>query len=177
MSTKKTILLVDDDAVLMDSLRASFRRRGYRVVSCQNASAAIAVAGEVSPDMAVVDLNLGKGPNGLWCVQALKAQQPELTVVLLTGYASVATAVEAIKFGACHYVCKPASVPDILAALGEATPSPLAEPEPAQVSVLRAEELKGIQEVMTLTGGNISEAARRLGLHRRSLQRKLKMLS
>ncbi len=169
----KTIMLVDDDDVFRQRLVRAFERRGYRTHGADGPAAALALAQQHHPGQAVVDLRM-PGGSGLELVKALKAMHPAMRIVVLTGYGSIATAIEAIRLGATYYLPKPASAEDIIAAfLREQLPPLEAVPgnEPAP-SLARA-EWEHINRVLTDCGGNISEAARRLGIHRRSLQRKL----
>jgi two-component system response regulator RegA len=125
-----------------------------------------------TPEYAVVDLKLASGASGLACVQTLHAHDPEMLIVVLTGYASIATAVEAIKLGACHYLAKPSNTDDIEAAFGRAEGNAdisLTE-RPTSIKTL---EWERIHETLAETGFNISATARRLGMHRRTLARKL----
>jgi two-component system response regulator RegA len=178
-----SILVVDDDEAFRTRLARAFADRGYDVRTAADHASAKESASADSPQFAVVDLKM-PGRSGLDVVRDLMALDPTTRIVVLTGYASVATAVEAIKLGATHYLPKPANADEILAALlpegrehpdsghghdhepggGQAFPAP---------SLARA-EWEHIQRVLTDCAGNISEAARRLGLHRRSLQLKLK---
>ncbi len=167
-----SVLLVDDDDVLRGQLERAFARRGYDVRSAEGYDDAMALARDETPELAVIDLRM-PGPSGLELLRDLLALDPTTRAVMLTGYGSIATAVEAIKLGAVNYVPKPAGIDDILAAL-DRSETPL---EPTSVafeppSLARA-EWEHIQRVLADCGGNISEAARRLGIHRRSLQRKL----
>lgn len=166
------ILILDDDLALAETLARSLSRRGHTTAEAHSAEEARALLERFSPDCAVVDLRLGGGENGLVCVRDLMAHNPAMRVVVLTGYASITTAVEAIKLGACHYLTKPASPQDILDAFtrteGE-TDVPLT-PRPSSLKNL---EWERINEVLVETNYNISETARRLGLHRRTLARKL----
>lgn len=126
-----------------------------------------------APQFAVVDLNL-PGASGLTLVQALRGRNPAARIVVLTGYASIATTVEAIKLGATYYLAKPADADEIVTALlSGAAGNPDVEVLPRPMSVNRL-EWEHLQKVLTECAGNISEASRRLGMHRRSLQRKLK---
>ncbi len=165
------ILVVEDDPVFAGALATALRRRGYRVDTASEAKRAIALAVAEIPDAAVLDLKLGEN-SGLALIQPLKALNPTMQIVLLTGYASIATAVEAIKLGATHYLPKPADTDEILAALGRVVGDiEVALPEePMSVDRL---EWEHIQKVLTEHDGNISATARALKMHRRTLQRKL----
>lgn len=164
-----SVLVVDDDDVLRATLSRALVRRGHLVRSAESAEAAIALAMVESPELAVIDLRM-PGMGGLELLKALKDIDPATKVVVLTGYGSIATTVEAMRYGATHYVSKPANADEVLAAFfgeGQATDAPVETP-----SLARA-EWEHIHRVMSDCDGNVSEAARRLGLHRRSLQRKL----
>ncbi len=166
-----TILLVDDDRTFCAALASALRRREHTVVLAHSYDDAISEARAWSPDRAVIDLRM-PGRGGLEVVQALRAESPTLRMVVLTGYGSIATAVEAIKLGAVHYLTKPADADEILAAF-DRTEASLEAPAASQPPRLEEVEWEHLQKVLTDAGGNISEAARRLGMHRRSLQRKL----
>lgn len=172
MSTERVLLIVEDDAAFARTLNRSFERRGYRVLSASDLETVSSVLSTESPEYAVVDLKLAGGVSGLSCVQALHAHDPTMLIVVLTGYASIATAVEAIKLGACHYLAKPSNTDDIEAAFSRAEGNVevrLTE-RPTSIKTL---EWERIHEMLAETGFNISETARRLGMHRRTLARKL----
>lgn len=164
-------LVVDDDRAFCTTLAAALRRRGMPAVVAHGYDEALAEAAAWRPARAVVDLRM-PGRSGLELVGALCRLYPELRVVVLTGYGSIATAVEAIKLGATHYLTKPADVSEVLAAFDRSGASVDVEPAETPMS-LSAVEWEHLQQVLADTGGNISEAARRLGMHRRTLQRKL----
>ncbi|HEX3776864.1 MAG TPA: response regulator [Polyangiaceae bacterium] len=165
-----SVLVVDDDEVFRTRLGRAFAERGFEARTAESADRALALAREDSPEFAVVDLRM-PGASGIDVVRELHAIDPGTAVVMLTGYGSIATAVEAIRAGAVHYLSKPADIDDILAALrGNAAPSANSEVE---VPSLARVEWEHIQRVLRDSDGNISRAARLLGLHRRSLQRKL----
>ncbi|HWQ37590.1 MAG TPA: response regulator transcription factor [Burkholderiales bacterium] len=165
-----TVLLVEDDDTFGAVLGRSLVRRGYNVSLATSAKQALELAMRVRPTYAIVDLKL-PGDSGLVVVSRLKAALPRTRTIVLTGYASIATAVEAIKLGAVHYLAKPADADQILEALcreaGDAH-VPLADPP----SLARL-EWEHIQRVLAEHGGNISATARALKMHRRTLQRKL----
>jgi two-component system response regulator RegA len=165
-----SILLVDDDAILRERLAQAIRARGYDVRTAGNADEAMREVDRDSPEMAVVDLKM-PGGSGIDVLRALKKQDAATRVLMLTGYGSIATAVEAVREGAIGYLPKPADADEILAALN-GTQSSKQQPGVETPSLARA-EWEHIQRVLSDCGGNISEAARRLGIHRRSLQRKL----
>ena len=162
--------MVEDDDVLRGRLVRAFGERGFVVQGAASVALALRLAAD-APEYAVVDLRIG-GESGLDVVRALLERDPATRVVVLTGYGSIATAVEAIKLGAVHYLTKPADADQIRAALqrGAEPGAAVAAGEP--LSLARA-EWEHINHVLVSVSGNISEAARRLGLHRRSLQRKL----
>lgn len=168
---RPTLLLVDDDksfcAVMADALEA----RGMTVRVAHDVPRALAMAAADPPEYAVVDLKM-PGPSGLELVQALKALDIHTRIVVFTGYASVATAVEAIKLGATHYLAKPADADEVVAALHRDEGDVTAAVDRQPLSVARL-EWEHIQRVLAECDGNISETARRLRMHRRTLQRKL----
>jgi two-component system response regulator RegA len=170
---RPSLLICDDDAVFRERLARSFTSRGYDVRTAGNCDEARQLARQDSPEMAVVDLRM-PGGSGLELVRDLKEIDPATRVVMLTGYGSIATAVDAVKLGAVNYLPKPADVDDILLAFrrGEAPVDPSDSVDYTVPSLARA-EWEHIQRVLADSGGNISEASRRLGIHRRSLQRKL----
>jgi len=165
-----TLLLVDDDATLRERLARAMRERGYQVVTAAGGAEALARARQVRPAMAVVDLRM-PGLSGIEVLEALRALDPGMRVLMLTGYGSIATAVEATRRGAVGYLPKPVDADEILGALeGPGAESPA---RPTETPSLARTEWEHIQRVLADCGGNVSEAARRLGIHRRSLQRKL----
>lgn len=169
----RSMLLVDDDVVFRTRLGRAFTERGFEVRLAESGETALRLAGADSPELAVVDLNLA-GKSGLEVVRDLKALDGTTRILVLTGYGSIATAVEAMRLGAAGYLAKPADADDILAAFERAELPPLAaSPGGFTAPSLARAEWEHIQRVLADCGGNISEAARRLGLHRRSLQRKL----
>ncbi len=169
---RTTVLVVDDDKAFCTALAGSLRRRNFSVVVAHNYEDALAEAEAWSPDRAVVDLRM-PGRSGLELVAALRRADPHVAIVVLTGYGSIATAIEAIKLGAVHYLTKPAEPDDIVAAFERTEPVMLEMPVPHAAKPLGELEWEHLQQVLTDCRGNISEAARRLGMHRRSLQRKL----
>jgi two-component system response regulator RegA len=168
----RRLLIVEDDAAFARTLGRSFERRGYAVRTAAGLEEMVALLGDWSPEYAVVDLKLAGGGSGLACVQALHAHDADLLIVVLTGYASIATAVEAIKLGACNYLAKPSNTDDIEAAFNSADgdASVGLTQRPTSIKTL---EWERIHEVLAETDFNISETARRLGMHRRTLARKL----
>lgn len=166
---RPTLLVVEDDETLRERLVRAFKDRGFLAQGAASAAEANRLS-EEAPEYAVIDLRIGD-ESGLEVIRMLLGKDPATRVVMLTGYGSIATAVEAIRLGAVHYLTKPADADEILAALQRGQAGPPALPgEP--LSLARA-EWEHINHVLVSVSGNISEAARRLGLHRRSLQRKL----
>ena len=166
------LLIVEDDAAFARTLARSFERRGYAVRTANGLDALRAHLLGFAPTHAVVDLKLAGDASGLACVQALHAHDGNMLIVVLTGFASIATAVEAIKLGACHYLAKPSNTDDIEAAFGLAEGRTEVELT-NRTSSIKTLEWERIHEVLAETGFNISETARRLGMHRRTLARKL----
>jgi two-component system response regulator RegA len=170
VESRPSLLLVDDDAIYRERLAKAIAARGFEVRTAAEAEAAVALAEAESPEFAVLDLRM-PGESGLELLRRLKAIDPTTKVLMLTGYGSIATAMEAVRLGAANYLTKPADVDDILAAFDpgsvrEEGPEDLGTPSLARV------EWEHIQRVLNDCEGNLSEAARRLGMHRRSLQRK-----
>jgi two-component system response regulator RegA len=165
------LLIVDDDTTFAGILSRALTRRGYNVVTASNGAEALSRCREHQPAQAVVDLKL-ETESGLNLLPQLKTINPDLQVLILTGYSSISTAVEAIKMGATNYLCKPASVDDILSAFEQSAPNPEVAINETPPSVERL-EWEHIQRVLAENDGNISATARSLGMHRRTLQRKL----
>ena len=166
-----TVLVVDDDRAFCQAMAGSLRRRGFAVVVAHSYEDALAEAEAWSPDRAVVDLRM-PGRGGLELVRELLAIDPATRIVVLTGYGSIATAIEAIRIGAVHYLQKPADADQILVAFDPDNNTATTN-EGADVPSLARVEWEHIQRVMHDCDGNVSQAARLLGIHRRSLQRKL----
>lgn len=172
-ATDQTLLVVDDDVNFCAALARAMQRRQFNVVSAHDEASALQAAQEFTPGYAVVDLRLGPA-SGLALIQVLLDTDPHMRIVVLTGYASIATAVEAIKLGAVHYLTKPADPDEIVQALNATHESGNAQVELAnQPMSVRRLEWEHIQRVLQSHNGNISAAARTLKMHRRSLQRKL----
>lgn len=175
-----TVLVVDDDATYRARLVRAFQAREYEAQGAQDGETAVALAKKESPEYAVVDLRM-PGISGLDVVRELKAIDAMTNIVVLTGYGSIATALEAVRLGATHYLTKPADLDDILSAFDRAkhpvrrstATEPVVLEDKASVPSLARAEWEHINRVLSDCGGNISQAARLLGLHRRSLQRKL----
>jgi two-component system response regulator RegA len=170
MTTPLTVLVVDDDERLRERLGKAFAERGMRVLLADGHAAATALASAQPIDRAVVDLRM-PGPHGLAVVQALVELHPDIEIVVLTGYGSIATAVEAMRIGARDYLTKPANADRILAAF-ETDPEPMQEME-FDIPTLAKLEREHIERVLRECNGNVSRAARALGVHRRTLQYKL----
>jgi len=167
------VILIDDDNVFTAVLARALGTRGFTVDTAADGPRAVALIREHAPHFAVLDLKLG-AENGLALIPQLLAAQPSLRILLLTGYASIATAVEAIKRGAHDYLAKPVDADQVVQALlGDGSEHAAATPLPTHAPPLKRLEWEHIQRVLAECDGNISEAARRLGLHRRTLQRKL----
>ena len=167
-----SLLIVEDDTAFARTLSRSFERRGYRVRSADSLESATQLMQEETPRYAVVDLKLKGEATGLACVQALHKHSTDMLIVVLTGFASIATAVEAIKLGACHYLAKPSNTDDIEAAFQSSEGKTDMKVTMRQSSI-KTLEWERIHETLAQTGFNISETARRLGMHRRTLARKL----
>lgn len=167
-----TLLIVEDDAAFARTLARSFERRGYAVQHASSHDEVKKILFHSQPEFAVVDLKLNGEASGLACVQTLHAHNADMLIVVLTGFASIATAVEAVKLGACHYLAKPSNTDDIEAAFNRAAGNIEVEltNRPTSIKTL---EWERIHEILAETGFNISETARRLGMHRRTLARKL----
>jgi two-component system response regulator RegA len=165
------LLIVEDDVDFATALARAMNKRGVEVAVAHDADEARTVADAFVPSHAVVDLKL-PGESGLTVVAALAARTPAPAIVVLTGYASIATAVEAVRLGARHYLAKPADADEILAALLRDQPDAALEVSPEPLSVARL-EWEHIQKVLNAHDGNISATARALKMHRRTLQRKL----
>jgi two-component system response regulator RegA len=174
---KTSFMIVDDDEVLRKRLARAFDERGFETRTAKSASEALQLARDDSPEMAVVDLRM-PGGSGLELVRDLLAIDPSTRIVVLTGYGSIATAIEAMRLGATYYLPKPADADEILAAFARGTAPPLsgAPVDYAAATSLARAEHEHIQRVLADCGGNVSEAARRLKIHRRSLQRKIQKM-
>lgn len=170
LNEQASLLLVDDDATFCQVLRHALEKRGYAVSMAHSVEQALPIAQCNPPQYAVVDLKMG-GASGLTLVHALRQLNPSARIVVLTGYASIATAVEAIKLGATQYLSKPANADEIVAAFGHraSADTPFSS-QPPSVDRL---EWEHIQRVLQEHQGNISATARALNMHRRTLQRKL----
>ena len=171
MPDKPLLLIVEDDKAFAQTLQRSFERRAYDVVVGSGADDVELLLQTRTPDFAVVDLKLERA-SGLSCVETLHAHSSTTIIIVLTGYASIVTAVQAIKLGATSYLAKPANTDDIERAFGKPDGDANAPIGERQTSI-KTIEWERINEVLADTGFNVSETARRLGLHRRTLARKL----
>lgn len=169
MMAASTILLVDDDEVFRERMARALRDRGHPVVTAPDVPAALAAASAHRPAYAVVDLRMA-GPSGIALIGPLLELSPGARIVMLTGYGSISSAVEALRAGAHDYLSKPVDADQVVAAL---TGEPVRPAETAAPSLARA-EWEHIQRVLADCNQNISEASRRLGITRRTLQLKLK---
>lgn len=168
---KPHLLLVDDDVTFCSVLKPALEKRNFQVTVANDVTTAIQLAEQTEPEYAVIDLRIGF-ESGLEMVKKLISLDSNTRIVMLTGFASIATAVEAIKLGAIHYLTKPANADEIVNALhkNEGDASVAISDNPLSVKRLEWEHL---QKVLMQHDGNISAAARALNMHRRTLQRKL----
>jgi two-component system response regulator RegA len=171
MASSQSILLVDDDEVFRDALARALERRDFIVHKASDSHSALSLADQHAPTLGIIDLCIGE-ESGLQVIEALTSRYPDMRLVVLTGFASISTAVEAIKLGARHYLTKPAEVDAIIDALYQDEGNANIDAAQQPMSVKRL-EWEHIQKTLTEHDGNISAAARALGMHRRTLQRKL----
>lgn len=169
-TSSKLMLLVDDDAVFCQVMQRALLRRGYEVIACSNTANAEAHALDLQFNYAIVDLKIAQ-ESGLSLIKRLKQINPCIEIIMLTGYSSISTAVEAIKLGALNYFCKPIEVDELLRAFSDE--HALVELPSITTPSLGRLEWEHIQKTLNDCQGNISAAARALGMHRRTLQRKL----
>ena len=174
----EAILIIEDDNTLRTTLQRALKRRGYRTQEAKTPALALELAEATRPDWVVLDLNLD-GASGLALIPRLLALNQSCRIVVLTGYASITTAVDAIKLGAVQYLAKPADIDTLLQAFGHTPPESQAANNTAS-SVVQAlpmtvdrVEWEHLQRVLRDHHGNISATARALNMHRRTLQRKL----
>jgi two-component system response regulator RegA len=166
-----SLLLVDDDEDFLNALAPAMRKRGFLVSLANSAESAFQLASNEPPEFAVVDLKMS-GNSGLVLVRQLASLNAGTRIVVLTGFASVATAIEAIKLGATHYLAKPVDADEIIAAFARQAGDATVELSSNPLSIDRV-EWEHIQRVLAENNGNISATARSLNMHRRTLQRKL----
>lgn len=169
--SNKTILIVDDDEIFVEVLARALEKRAYTILQANNLSQAKSAALKHKPAYAIIDLKIDQ-ESGLDCLPLLQAINPDIKMLILTGYSSIATAVSAIKSGAMNYACKPLDADEILALLMgiKSNESESIAVDPVSVSRIQWEH---IQRVLDANNGNVSATARSLGMHRRTLQRKL----
>jgi two-component system, response regulator RegA len=172
VSDHLVVLVVDDDEVFRDRLCRAFRDRGCDAHGADKAEEILHLAGSVSPDVVLLDLKM-PGLNGLDLIQDIKKLDSTIAVIILTGYGSIPTAMQALKLGADHYLSKPADADQILSAYRDLGTDSIEKPAPTTVPSLARVEWEHIQRVLSDCDGNITQAAKLLGIHRRSLQRKL----
>lgn len=166
-----TLLVVDDDEIFCQVMQRALTRRGFQVEVCLNIDSAVQAAKTTRFYKALVDLKIAQ-ESGLSLIRSLITINPDMQIIMLTGYSSVSTAVEAIKLGALNYFCKPIDIDEVLKGFIE--PDLMKEePTPISVPSLERVEWEHIQKILQDHQGNISAAARALGIHRRTLQRKL----
>ncbi len=168
---KPQLLLVDDDITFCSVLKPALEKRNFQVNIAYDVKTGIAIAEQTEPEYAVIDLRIGHD-SGLELVKKLISLDGNTQIVMLTGFASIATAVEAIKLGAIHYLTKPANADEIVNALHKNEGDASVAINDAPLSVKRL-EWEHLQTVLMQHEGNISAAARALNMHRRTLQRKL----
>lgn len=171
-TASQIVLIVDDDDVFRNRLCRALADRGWEALGAPDGTTALRLAEASSPDLALVDLRL-PGMGGLDIVRELRARDETICILMLTGFGSIATALAATKLGANHYLSKPADADQILAAYQKLSTGEAAEITEAEVPSLARVEWEHLQRVLADCDGNISQAAKLLGLHRRSLQRKL----
>jgi two-component system response regulator RegA len=171
MTELPLMVVIDDDDRLRERLASALAERGYRTLTAANRDAALVLAGAHRIDRAVVDLRM-PGAHGLVVVQDLLAMQPHIEIVVLTGYGSIATAVEAMRLGARNYLTKPANAEQIAAAF-DVEAAAVSDELPFEVPSLAKVEREHIERVLRECRGNVSKAARTLGMSRRTLQYKL----
>lgn len=170
---KPAVLIIDDDEAFRTRLRRAFELRGWEADVAASGEEALVRASETGPDLTIVDLRM-PGEPGLDVVKDLSEWDATVSIIVLTGYGSIATAIEAVRRGADHYLTKPVDVDQILATYEAVSSSQQGDAAPlATVPTLARVEWEHIQRTLTDCGGNVSQAAKLLGLHRRSLQRKL----
>ena len=176
---KKRLLIAEDHAILREGLRSLLAKVPDLeiVAEAPDGKEAIQYANQLKPDMVLMDLSMPH-TNGTEAIRSIKLRHPGTKIIVLTGYGSIATALEAVRLGATHYLTKPADVDELIASFDrsetQADPAaPASVNEAPQTPSLARVEWEHIQRVLTDCGGNITKASERLGIHRRSLQRKL----
>jgi two-component system response regulator RegA len=170
LPTERSLLIVEDDKSFLQRLARAMEGRGFTVTTAESLSDGLLQVEKAAPAFAVVDMRLGDG-NGVAVISAMKRRRPEARAIILTGYGNIATAVHAVKLGAVDYLAKPVDADDVAAALLALDNKKIEPPEnPMSANRVRWEH---IQRIFELCGRNISETARRLHMHRRTLQRRL----
>lgn len=170
--TQPNFLVIDDDSVLLSIISRSLAQRGFHVLRAENGEQALALCQQHQPEFISLDLKL-EHESGLHLIEQLKHLSPDCKIVMLTSYASIATAVDAIKLGAHHYLCKPVDIDELLQGFDyQPDDAVMSEVSDKPTSVKRLEWEK-IQHTLQANDGNVSATARALGMHRRTLQRKL----
>ena len=168
LPSERSVLIVEDDRSFLQRLAKALEQRGFTVSTAESVAEGLLMVQQVAPAFAVVDMRLGDG-NGLDVISALKRRRPEARGIILTGYGNIATAVNAVKLGAVDYLAKPVDADDVVAALLAQDHMTIGPPEnPMSADRVRWEH---IQRIYELCGRNVSETARRLNMHRRTLQR------
>jgi two-component system, response regulator RegA len=168
LPSERSVLIVEDDRSFLQRLAKALEQRGFTVSTAESVAEGLLMVQQVAPAFAVVDMRLGDG-NGLDVISALKRRRPEARGIILTGYGNIATAVNAVKLGAVDYLAKPVDADDVVAALLAQDHKSIGPPEnPMSADRVRWEH---IQRIYELCGRNVSETARRLNMHRRTLQR------
>jgi two-component system response regulator RegA len=168
LPNERSLLIVEDDKSFLQRLARAMEGRGFTVTTAESVSDGLLQVEKAAPAFAVVDMRLGDG-NGLDVISAMKRRRPEARAIILTGYGNIATAVNAVKLGAVDYLAKPVDADDVAAALLALDNSKIEPPEnPMSADRVRWEH---IQRIYELCGRNVSETARRLNMHRRTLQR------
>jgi len=163
----RSLLIVEDDKSFLQRLARAMEGRGFTVTTAESVAEGLSQLETTSPAFAVVDMRLEDG-NGLDVISALKRRRPDARAIILTGYGNIATAVNAVKLGAVDYLSKPVDADDVVAAL-LALDGRKAEPPENPMSADRV-RWEHIQRIYELCGRNVSETARRLNMHRRTLQ-------
>lgn len=168
--TPQRILLCDDDAAFRRRLKRSLSQLGFEIFEAENAEDALRAQRDYAPDSAVVDLRM-PGQSGLWLVGELRKYDSKIAIVVLTGFGSISTALDAIRSGAINYLTKPVSAEQLIASF---SPSSASSQTPPPMPSLAEIEAEYVQRVLSECDGNVSRSAKVLGVHRRSLQRKLR---
>jgi two-component system response regulator RegA len=168
----QVVLVIDDEEVFRQRLCRALRERGWEAHEANGGPETMEIARTISPDLVLLDLKMPQ-TSGLDLIEGIKALDSTTTLIILTGYGSIPTAMQALKLGADHYLSKPVDADQILAAYAELHASLPERQAPLTVPSLARVEWEHIQRVLSDCSGNISQAAKLLGIHRRSLQRKL----